>query len=273
MERKSIQETDQPRTRNSLKEDLQNLGVKEGMTLMVHASMKSLGWVCGGSQAVIQALMDAVTPKGTLVMQAHSADLSDPVNWINPPVPEDWWETIRQTMPAFDPKMTKTRGLGIIPEQFRTYPDVLRSYHPNMSVAAWGKFAGKITSNHSLDNGLGEQSPIAKAYDLDAYVLFLGTDFDTHTSFHLAEHRSGVRKTVSRGAPIIENGKRLWKNYLEIDYDDEPFGEIGNAFEKETKNILTGKVGSSACKLLKQRESIDFAVKWFKNNKKISKSN
>ncbi|MGP4082377.1 aminoglycoside N(3)-acetyltransferase [Pseudalkalibacillus sp. R45] len=267
MEQKQIQITEQPRTRQSLKKDLHTLGIKEGMTLMVHTSLKSLGWVCGGSQAVIQALMDAITPKGTLIMQAHSADLSDPAYWVNPPVPKDWWETIRETMPAFDPRMTKTRGLGIIPEQFRTYPDVYRSYHPNMSAAAWGKQAEVITNNHTLDNGLGEQSPIAKAYELDAYVLFLGTDFDTHTSFHLAEHRSGVRKTVSRGAPIIENGKRLWKNYLEIDYDDDPFGEIGKAFENVNENILKGKVGSAHCKLFKQRESVDFAVNWFEEQR------
>ncbi|WP_261130209.1 aminoglycoside N(3)-acetyltransferase [Bacillus sp. Marseille-Q3570] len=268
MEQKQIQTTEKPRTRQSLKEDLHTLGVKEGMILMVHTSLKPLGWVCGGSQTVIQALMDAVTPEGTLIMQAHSADLSDPAYWSNPPVPKDWWETIRETMPAFEPRMTKTRGLGIIPEQFRTYPDVYRSYHPTMSAAAWGKHAEEITNNHTLDNGLGEQSPIAKAYELDAYVLFLGTDFDTHTSFHLAEHRSGIRKTVSRGAPIIENGKRLWKNYLEIDYDDDPFAEVGKAFEKENESILKGKVGSADCKLFKQRDSVDFAEKWFEEQKR-----
>ena len=44
----------------------------------------------GGAVAAILALMDAITEDGTLVMPAHSGDLSDPENWCNPPVPEDW---------------------------------------------------------------------------------------------------------------------------------------------------------------------------------------
>ncbi|MCF6136155.1 aminoglycoside N(3)-acetyltransferase [Pseudalkalibacillus berkeleyi] len=265
MEKQLIEQTDTPRTTESLRKDLQLLGVKPGMTLIVHSSLKSIGWVCGDSQAVIDALMDAVTADGTLILPAHSAALSDPADWINPPVPENWWETIRKTMPAFDPKKTPTRGLGVIAERFRSYPEVLRSYHPTMSFSAWGKKAAYVTNGHTLDDGLGEQSPLGKAYELDADVLFLGTDFDTHTSFHLSEHRSSVRKAISKGAPIIENGKRVWKNFLEIDYDDEQFGEVGKAFESEFP-VYGGKVGSASCKLFKMRSSVDFGVKWMKEN-------
>lgn len=264
-----VDQTDTPRTTISLTDDLRKLGVRPGMTVLVHSSLKSLGWVCGGTQAVIQALMDAVTDRGTLVLPAHSGGLSDPANWQMPPVPEEWWETIRETMPAFERDKTPTRSIGIIPEKFRTYPDVMRSYHPNMSFAAWGKNAELITSDHSLDDGLGERSPLAKLYDLDAEVLFLGADFDTHTSFHLSEHRAGVRKAMSKGAPIIEDGKRMWKNYLEIDYDDEPFAEIGKAFEA-AHPVGTGQVGSATSKLFKMRSSVDFAVGWMKENIKAT---
>lgn len=267
MEKQLIEQTESPRTTESLRKDLQLLGVKPGMTLMVHSSLKSIGWVCGDSQAVIDALMDVVTNDGTLILPAHSAALSDPADWINPPVPEDWWEMIRNTMPAFDPIKTPTRGIGVIAERFRSYPEVLRSNHPTMSFSAWGKKAAYITSGHTLDDGLGEKSPLGKAFELDADVLFLGTDFDTHTSFHLSEHRASVRKAVSKGAPIEENGKRVWKNYLEIDYDDEQFGEIGKAFEAEFP-VHAGKVGSASCKLFKMRPSVEFGVKWMTENMK-----
>ena len=52
--------------------------------VIAHPSLSSLGWVCDGS-VMVQALMDAVTESGTLVMPAHSAEYSDPGMWEHPP--------------------------------------------------------------------------------------------------------------------------------------------------------------------------------------------
>ncbi|WP_257349459.1 aminoglycoside N(3)-acetyltransferase [Pseudalkalibacillus decolorationis] len=261
-----VQGTDYPRTKESLIKDMQSLGVRKGMVLLVHSSLKSIGWVNGGAKTVILALMETVTDEGTILFQAHSADLSDPSEWGNPAIPESWWETVRQTMPPFDPKTTSTYNLGKIPEQFRTFPGVLRSCHPSVSVSAWGKDAEYITSNHSLDYGFGQQSPLAKACKLNASVLFIGTGFDSHTSFHLAETLSGVRKHITKGAPVAVNGEQMWKTYSEIDYDDEDFERIGNDFKKETE-ILEGKIGSAPSLLFNQKDSVDFAVDWLKRYK------
>jgi aminoglycoside 3-N-acetyltransferase len=66
-----------PVTVDSLKKDLTALGVKPGMVLLVHSSLSSLGWVCGKSVAVIEALEFLLTPDGTLVMPTHSGELLD----------------------------------------------------------------------------------------------------------------------------------------------------------------------------------------------------
>jgi aminoglycoside 3-N-acetyltransferase len=256
-----ISSTPEPRTRQSLAADLQKLGLEAGMIVLVHSSLASLGWVNGQAVAVIQALQDVLSPGGTLVMPAHSGDLSDPAKWENPPVPQAWWAIIRDTMPAYDPRTTPTRGIGLIPEQFRTWPDVLRSGHPALSFSAWGAQAEAITRNHRLEDSLGEGSPLARLYELDGCVLLLGAGYDSNTSFHLAEYRLPWRKDDVLGAPILREGKRVWVSYQDVDLDETRFAEIGEAFER-AHPVRVGQVGSATSRLFRQRPAVDFAAAW-----------
>lgn len=246
-----------PHSRVSLAADLRGLGIKAGDILFVHSSLSSLGWVIGGAVAVLQALQDVVTEQGTLMLPAQSGDLSDPANWHNPAVPESWWPTIRENLPAFDPASTPTRGLGVIPELFRTWPHVRRSHHPHNSYAAWGKYAAYLTDNHQLDFSMGEGSPLARFYELDGYVLQLGTH--RNSSLHLAEVRAGLRPVVERAAPIMHGGERRWVTFQDIAYDDATFPPIKAAFEAKG-SVKLGKVGAATTKLMRQRELVDFAV-------------
>ena len=256
-----IDRTPEPRTRASLGADLRALGVTAGMTLIVHSSLNALGWVCGGPVAVVQALMDVVTPEGTLVMPTQSGDLSDPVDWSRPPVPSAWLPAIYANMPAYDPLITPTRGMGRIVETFRTWPGAIRSAHPLVSFAAWGAQAERVIQDHQLEYSLGEGSPLARMYELDGHALLLGADYDSNTTFHLAEYRAPGQTPERQGAPITVNGQRVWKTYQDIELDADIFPAIGADFET-TGAVTVGQVGSAQARLFSSRAAVDFAQAW-----------
>lgn len=110
-EKDVVAKTSKPNTVETLIKDFNHLGLKPGMTVLVHSSLSAIGWVVGREHAVVLALMNLITEEGTIIMPAQSGEFSDPKTWGDPAVPEEWWQTICDTMPAFDPVATPTRSM------------------------------------------------------------------------------------------------------------------------------------------------------------------
>lgn len=249
-----------PLTRGSMRAGLQAAGLAPGHTVLVHSSLSALGWVVGGPVTVIGALTDALTPEGTLVMPTFTGEYSEPSRWRNPPVPAAWWPMIREHMPAFDPAVTPTRRMGVIAETFRTWPGVERSTHPQVSFAAWGRHARQLVHPHPLDYPLGAGSPLERLYDLGAQVLLLGVGYDRSSCFHLAESRAHYPE-CEEGAPVLEEGVRVWKRYRDVVARPELFPALGQALEA-TGVVATGQIGRAGYRWFALHTAVDFAVSW-----------
>ena len=236
---------------------------------MVHTSLSSLGYVCGGAQTVIEALIHCVGKEGTIMMPTQSWKNLDPNTGVYWQEPEEWWDVICENIPAYDKRITPTNTMGAVAEMFRQWQGTLRSDHPARSVAAWGRHAEYLTENHDLSNIFGEGSPIGKLYELDGYVLLIGVGYDKNTSLHLADVRAEYpgKHMVTESSAVMENGQRIWKSYETLAVDGEDFEEIGKAFE-QTGQVKHAKLGCAALSMMSQRALVDFAVKWIEENRK-----
>jgi|KBSMisStaDraftv2_1062788.scaffolds.fasta_scaffold79701_2 aminoglycoside 3-N-acetyltransferase len=255
----AIARSREPVTAQSLGTQLSGLGIAAGQVLLVHCSLSELGWVCGGAVTVIEALLEAVGPDGTVAMTAHSTDLSEPSHWMNPPVPAQWCGAIRATMPAFDARRTPTRRMGAVAELFRTWPGAFRSDHPTSSIAAIGPHAAFITSGHPLDDPMGDASPLGKLYGLDARIALAGVGHDRNTSLHLAERRAfgPLQARTRTGSPMMVEGRRQWVGYEEPLACSDDFAMLGEAFEAANDVPRSGTV-----RVMRLRKLVDFGAHW-----------
>ncbi len=241
--------------------------------MLVHMAMSKLGWVIGGAEAVILALLAAVGESGTIMMPTISNDNGEPSEWQHPPVPEAWWQLIRDHTPAYDPLITPTKNMGAVAELFRTYPGTIRSSHPAFSMAARGPNAEVLTADHDLEADTGDRSPVGRLYELDGYVLLLGVEHWNNTSLHLAEYRADWpgKFTVPSGSAMYVNGKREWVSYTAQGTYGDDFGEVGAAFDA-AHQIEVHQIHEAPVRFFRQRLVVDFAIQWMEQHRTLVKS-
>ncbi|MBH1934307.1 AAC(3) family N-acetyltransferase [Streptomyces sp. AV19] len=249
-------------TRDSLAADLRAAGAGPGRTLLVHSSLASLGWVAGGPVAVVRAFLDVLGPEGTLVVPTMTGDNSDPAEWGNPPVPEQWWPAIRDVIPAYDPRVSRSFGMGVIAETVRCWPGAVRSAHPQASFAALGPRAREVSDGHAPDSLFGESSPLARLEEAGAHVLLLGVGFDVCSCFHLAEYRVPHPLEDVSFAARTEAG-RTWTTVRVPATDADDFPALGAAFEADRPAAVRhGMVGAAVTRLFPLAEAVAYAEQW-----------
>jgi aminoglycoside 3-N-acetyltransferase len=259
-------------TGERLAEDLRRLGLRPGAIAMVHTRMSALGWVVGGSEAVVRALLEALGPGGTLAAyaswQEHVYHASD---W-----PAEHREAYLAAPPVFDPATGEAaRDHGRIPERVRTWPGARRSVHPEASVVAVGARADWLCVEHPADDGYGPRSPFARLVEADGQVLLLGAPLETVTLLHHAEAlaRVGSKRTVTFRIPVAVGGAVEEREYTDIEttHGAFPYEELGLpddefaviAGEALAAGIgVRGPVGAGTSILFPARELRDFAVEW-----------
>jgi aminoglycoside 3-N-acetyltransferase len=188
------------------------------MGLMVHSSLRSFGQVEGGARTVVEALMEAITLEGTLLMPTFNHGV--PFHDDGPGY--------------FDPLTTPTIN-GAIPNCFWQMPNVHRSLDPTHPFAAWGKHARRYTQQHHRTLTMGPQSPLGLLHADDGYCLLLGVDYTYNTFHHVVEtalNAPCLGKRTEAYPVQLPDGRRVlgrtwgWRNGACPFTDENRYGEI-----------------------------------------------
>ena len=149
--------------------ELRAAGVRPGGLLLVHSSLRSLGPVPDGAETVVQGLLGALGPDGTLLMPALS------------------YGRVTPEQPLFDVRFTPS-NVGALPEYFRTRPGTVRSIHPTHSVCGVGPLAAELLDRHIEDRTpCGPRSPFHLLPEYGGQILMLGCGLRPNTSMHAVE--------------------------------------------------------------------------------------
>lgn len=255
-------------SRSELAAGFRELGVGAGDTVMVHASVRSVGPVAGGPDQIHLALKDALTGAGTLMMYASCPDGYDDVGrgHLSPAAER----AIIDKQPPFDAFTAKAqRENGALVEFLRSYPGSLVNNHVARFVV-WGRQAEYLISQQPWDYAFGRGSALERFLELDGKILLIGCDHDNVTFLHYAEHVADIPgKRIARfEVPVLENGERVWKEMEEFDTSGQGahpnwpprfFARIVNAHLARTRN-RGGAVGHAHCFLTDARGLLELAL-------------
>ncbi len=244
-------------TSTDIVKGLQALGLTPGCKVLAHSSLSSFGYVEGGADTVIDALLEAVGSQGTVLVPTLTGN--ETLSPANPPV--------------FDPARTPC-WTGHIPETFRKRPSAVRSIHPTHSVAAIGADAHSLTADHWFSiTPCDEYSPYYRlSQRSDSYILLIGVDHESSTMFHCVEEIVGVDYHMQPGfakARLIVGDQEIYRHYMLHRYGaPRNFNIMEDIFvERGIQKSLS--IGNSVVKIIKALEMFQLTVRCLSADRQI----
>jgi len=183
-------------TKMEILSGFQNIPLTSSRIIMVHSSYKSLGDVEGGVETIIDALLDFVGPKGTVLLPTFNFT--------------EWTE-----QHYFDISETPSK-MGIIGEIARNRKDAIRTPHPIYSFTALGK--EKVSFAKCDDaRAFGDNSVFGRFHRMNGVIISIGLPWNsTFSMHHYVEYQTGCNYRRTKhfsGIYVDRNGEPLVKTY------------------------------------------------------------
>ena len=222
-------------TSREIRAGLCGLGVEKGDALFVHSSLSSLGHVEGGADTVVDALLDAVGPFGTLAVPTFT-------RYDEPYDPEESPSTV-----------------GAVTDAARTHEDAVRSIHPTKSIVVIGPDAAELVADHAPANSLGIDSPLHRIIQRGGRILLVGVDHTTNSALHVAERLAGMayRDQKAETTTSVGNGiERVTVNQVHCSKGFEAISPLA----RHAGIVRMGQIGAAEVRLIEGEPLLDLAV-------------
>jgi aminoglycoside 3-N-acetyltransferase len=232
-------------TKEDIRVDLRQLGLREHDIVFFHSSLSSIGYVDGGADTVIDAFVDVVGEGGTVVVPT-CVQYVDGVR-----------ASVEERRMVWDINGSPS-DMGQITETLRKRTTSVRSDHPCENVCAIGKLAEEITEGHKNaygrwspwgEDAYGIGSPWEKLYQYNTHYLLLGVDFHVCTIFHYAQ-----------AVYLEENMKKVG----ESSWPEFDFIKMGRRLEQQGL-VRFGHVGKAKVRAMRSRPMVDAVIQHLKN--------
>ncbi|MFO7975397.1 MAG: AAC(3) family N-acetyltransferase [Candidatus Hydrogenedentota bacterium] len=239
-------------TQDDILRGLQELGVRRGELVYVHSSLSAFGYVDGGADAVIDALLAAVGPEGTVAVPTFT-----------------WERNHAKSVVEFDVANDPSE-VGRITEVFRQRPEAIRNEHVCHSTAAIGP-ATEVIMGGSV-HPFAYDASLYRCYELDSWYIFLGCGFSSGTALHTVEEMMQVPYRYYRGfegsTVIRPDGTRVPAvsvEFLRQDGYRNDFAKMDAVFQAD--GILRHThVGNATLTAARIRDVINGSVKYLEDD-------
>lgn len=235
-------------TQSDIARGLDALGIRRGEVVYGHSSLSAFGHVDGGADAVIDALLAAVGPEGTVVMPAFT-----------------WERNHAKPVVEFD-VANDASEVGRITEVFRRRPGVRRNEHVCHSTAAFGPAAEEVMGGSV--HPFAFDASLYKCYELNSWYVFLGCGFSSGTALHTAEEIMQVPYRYYRdfeGSTVIRpDGTRVPSVSIEFLREEgytNDFAKMDHVFEADGILHRT-RVGAATLTAARICDVIDGGVRY-----------
>ena len=185
--------------RDDIAEGLREVGLETGDGVYVHSSLSSFGYVEGGPDAVIDAILDVIGPAGTVVFPTFTGDavIAAVLDFSGHSGAIILPEVVDVDLNDLARVKEEHIFTGAIPKSARGRDDFLKSDHPLYSICAKGPLAAELVA-------LNERYIFPSRENKDTYrlgqhggkTLLVGTTHLDNSSIHLISEFAGLEYKV-----------------------------------------------------------------------------